>query len=91
MGNLAQIELLRGELEREVAAFPVLLGKVVYSGTHAGDYLCLEDLPGVRTELEELERFVCSSESNQEYVDRFRGQMIELVEAAQHVAKPISF
>jgi hypothetical protein len=91
IGNLAQVELLRSELEREVAAFPVLLGKVVYSGTHAGDYLCLEDLPGVRAELEELDRFVCSSERNQEYVDQFRGQMIGLVDAAQRVAKPISF
>ena len=37
IGNLAQVGLLRRELERETPTFPLLLMKVLYSGTHAGN------------------------------------------------------
>src|ERR1700755_1448803 len=39
IGNLAQVTLLRGELNREAGKVPIVLEKVVYSDTHAGDYL----------------------------------------------------
>src|SRR5262245_41867477 len=58
IGNLAQVGLLRNELRREAAAFPILLTKVLYSGTHAGDYLTLNDVSDVKVELELLGSFV---------------------------------
>ena len=91
IGNLAQVGLLRSELQREAPAFPILLTKVLYSGTHAGDYLTLNDIADLKAELEGLVTFVCSQQSNQEYVDWLRRQMTELVEAATRVGKPISF
>jgi len=91
IGNLAQVGLLRSELQREAPAFPILLTKVLYSGTHAGDYLTLNDIADLKAELERLVTFVCSQQSNQEYVDWLRRQMTELVEAATRVGKPISF
>lgn len=91
IGNLAQVSLLRGELSRDATAFPILLGKVLYSGMHAGDYLLPSDLGDVVIELERLSCMVCSTPTNQEYVDFFRKQMGELVEVALRIAKPISF
>ncbi len=91
IGNLAQVELLRDELERQVKMFPVLLSKVLYSGTHAGDHLSSEDIVEMQGELEQLKKLICSSEINQVYVDGFREQMIELAGVALRVGKPISF
>ena len=86
--------ILRSELQRDADSFPILLTKVVYNGMHGGDYLTLSDLSDIEnlaTELERLDRFVCSTKHNQEYVDWFRQQMSELVAAARRVGKPISF
>jgi hypothetical protein len=91
IGNLAQVGLLRSELERQGPLFPIVLGKVLYSGTHTGDYLALEDARNMQGELERLANFVCSSGENQQHVEWFRRQMTELAKAALHVAKPISF
>jgi hypothetical protein len=91
IGNLAQVTLLRGELSRDATAFSVLLDKVLYSGMHAGNYLLPNELGDVAFVLEGLDRLVCSTPTNQEYVDFFRMQMGELLEAASLVGKPISF
>jgi hypothetical protein len=91
VGNLAQVGLLRSELEGQEHLFPIVLAKILYSGTHAGDYLSLEGVRNLQNELEHLASFVCSREKNQESVDWFRQQMKELAEAALHVSKPISF
>ncbi len=91
LGNTAQVGLLRRELQSAEATFPILLTKVLYSGTHAGDYLTLEDIASLEVELDQLGSFVCSVQPNQEYIDRFRQQMIELVDTAWRVTKPISF
>jgi hypothetical protein len=91
IGNLAQVGFLRNELGKEGEMFSVLLAKVLYSGAHTGDYLSLENVRAARSELERLDKFVCSDEGHQADVDSFRRQMIELAEAALRVAKPISF
>ena len=91
IGNLALVDLLRSELEREALRFPILLNKVLYSGSHSGDYLTLDDIAALPVELDKLALVVCSTQPNQEYIECFRRQMIELVEAAERVRKPISF
>jgi hypothetical protein len=91
IGNLAHVGLLRSEMERQDQLFPVVLAKILYNGSHAGDYLTLEDVRSIQDELVHLATFVCSSQKNQEAVDCFRQQMKELAESALHVAKPISF
>lgn len=91
IGNLALVGLLRSELEREALRFPILLNKVLYSGSHSGDYLTLDDIAALPVELDNLALVVCSTQPNQEYVEYFRQQMIELVATAERVRKPISF
>jgi hypothetical protein len=91
IGNMARVALLRDELEREAEKFPVSLEKVLYSGTHTGDYLPLDDVRDLQVELNRLDGFICSSGKKQEYIKEFRRQMRELMEAALDVNKPISF
>ena len=91
IGNLALVASIRGELERKEELFPLLLKKVLYSGTHCGDFISAEDFPVLRAELERLETFISSDKETAEYVAGFRTQMIELLEAAEAVSKPIKF
>lgn len=91
IGNLAQVGLLRSELEHDPSTFPILLGKVLYSGSHTGDYLTLGETAALYVELGRLASLVCLAPSDQRYVQSFRQQMIELVETATRVRKPISF
>jgi hypothetical protein len=44
LGNLNLTGALREELGRDRESFPVLLNSVLYSGTHAGDYLNLDQV-----------------------------------------------
>jgi hypothetical protein len=67
------------------------LTKVIYNGTHAGDYLTLEQVKVVRDELGLLTGITCDNEGDQQYVDTFRDQMAELVNCALEVQKPIAF
>src|SRR5437879_5473681 len=57
LGNISLIGSLRPELQREPSRFPILLGKVLFSGSHAGDYLPLDLVPVVQKELEGLADF----------------------------------
>src|SRR5690606_2931247 len=89
LGNIALIGLLRHELQRVAAKFPVLLTKVIYNGVHCGDFMPLAEIPDLQQEVGRLENFQCSSWEAEGYVAKFRDQMAELVTAALSVGKPI--
>ncbi len=91
IGNIALVSLLWNELSRETEKFPIIMQKILYSGTHAGDYLSLDVVENLETELDYLGKLVCSTERSQKFVDEFRQQLIELVKTALEVGKPISF
>ena len=91
VGNIALVSLLYSELSRGAEMFPVILQKILYSGTHAGDYLSLDVVESLKIELDYLGYFVCSSERSQEFVNEFHQHLVELVKAALEVKKPISF
>lgn len=57
LGNIGLISLLRFELKRDVAQFPILLQKVIHDGIHSGDWLCLETVREMQAELERLRDF----------------------------------
>ena len=52
LGNISLIGSLRAELQRESVRFPILLGKVVHSGSHAGDYLPVGVVKNLQAELD---------------------------------------
>lgn len=59
LGNIALVGLLRAELARDQEAFPLLLKKVLYNGSHCGDWLPLNLISELRMELEKLKTFRC--------------------------------
>jgi len=59
LGNISMIGLIRTELEAQPSRFPTLLAKVVYNGTHGGDWLPVDDFPALESELAALEHFEC--------------------------------
>jgi hypothetical protein len=91
IGNVTLVSLLREELSTRANEFPVLLGKVIYNGTHAGDYLSQEHIKNAARELMLLAEFTTADGKRQLYVKNFYQQMRELIEAALLTGKPISF
>src|SRR5690349_1985383 len=54
LGNAPVIERIRAELQKDALRFPILLEKVVYSGTHTCDWLPLRSLPCLTEELKHV-------------------------------------
>ena len=91
LGNVTLIGMFRTELNREPARFPILLGKVLYSGSHGGDFIETNIVPALRAEVETLAGFKCHKRTTQGFLDYFRQQMLELIAASESVNKPIAF
>jgi hypothetical protein len=91
LGNISLVGLLRSELQREAHRFPILVTKVVYSGSHAGDHLRAEQILALQRELELLRGFRCTSRKADGFMAEFREQMSELAAAALAISKPIAF
>ncbi len=115
LGNISLIALLRAELGRGATVFPMLLQKVLYSGSHAGDFLEPAVIPALIAELEKVKSFKCqgnvptrllprllwklhlspyhyvTAATADAFLQNFRVQMLELVDAALGVGKPIAF
>jgi hypothetical protein len=91
LGNIALIGMLRSELQGEASRFPILLGKVLYSGSHTGDFLAVNVVPSLKAEIEALAGFKCSKRMAQELMAQFRNQMSGLISASTSVNKPIAF
>ena len=79
LGNTARIGRIRSELAPDAAKFPVLLTKVIYSSSHAGDRLERDDIDELLRELDRAEPSFLIS------------QLRRLIDAAQLVGKPICF
>jgi len=91
LGNVSLIGLLRAELQREAARFPILVKQVVYSGSHSGDFLVTETIPALLQELDLLREFQCSTREAAAFLSEFREQMSDLATSAILVGKPIAF
>jgi hypothetical protein len=91
IGNIAQVALLRAELQRQAASFPLILGKVIYSGSHGGDFLDLHTVKEMRGEIAHLAGFHSPNKKREPYLREFERQILELCEAALRVGKPIAF
>lgn len=88
---MALICFIRNKLEREKQHFPILLEKVVYSGTHGGDWLDFETVLGLEKEVTRISAFTVGKPEEQHWIEEFLAKLIELIEAAKSVRKPISF
>ncbi len=90
LGNEAKIDLIRAELQKDALRFPILLEKVLYSGTHTCDWLPLKSLKGLTEELKHLNPNPTHT-SAADSLRLFKIQIAELIIAAQLTGKPICF
>jgi hypothetical protein len=100
LGNIDGIGFLRNLFtatsERlNAPALPVLLNNVIYSGTHAGDYLNLEQVAALKEELRNLKRFdfrtAPLSSDDELYIQSFFSELDSLIDASLAMNKPIAF
>jgi hypothetical protein len=91
LGNMWYIPWVREGLSRNFKRFPVLVYKVLYSGTHCGDWLTIRDVRKLEKELERLEAFHCGKEELDHGLQRLRRQLQKLVRVALKLGKPIAF
>jgi hypothetical protein len=79
LGNIALIELIQNEVGKQAVRFPEIQKRVLYNGTHSGDFIPIEILPAIEQEAEQL-AYVTSSNSDTEYFLReFESSMRALV------------
>jgi hypothetical protein len=91
LGNMSLIAFVRDQLQRQAERFPILLEKVVYNGIHGGDWLAFEEVLQLEREVLQLDTFVVDDSTEQHWIDEFRDKLVELIDAAKSVRKPISF
>jgi len=82
LGNVATIGAIRSLLAESGQEFPVLLTKVVYDGSHAGDWLTFGDVEHLPLEIQRLSAVHAVEEVLEAVVRKFEEQMSELVTAA---------
>ena len=86
LGNLSMITYLRETISRAAPA-PILLNKVLYSGSHCGDRLLMEEVREVKRELGEVRRAIKGDFEVDDFVSRFGG----IVDLALKYDRPITF
>ena len=91
VGNATLIAEMWDVLANEVQKYPILLDKVLYDGTHCGDFLNKSDIIKLKSEIKKLSNFRCTDSEMQECMQTFQQQMSNLVDCAISVGKPIAF
>jgi len=87
LGNMASVACVRGFLENHAPdRFPLLLERVVYSGTHSGDWVAVSDVPQLLTETRRLQGL-----TSDPLILRFTNDVVELAEASISTGNPIVF
>jgi hypothetical protein len=91
LGNVARIGFLREILGEFASRMPVISTKVIYSGTHGGDRITLQDVDILRGEIDTLSGIHDSDTENEQFIRRFEQQLRDLANASAMVQKPIVF
>lgn len=97
IGNMSLVAGLRkavSDLSDDAAAeYPVLWSEVIYSGIHCGDWLKVEEVKELKTELDRLgSRDLTQIDAEDaQFLRGFLQRIDELIEASLSVNKPIVF
>lgn len=97
IGNISTVGFLRAIMQKLWSVpqnvCPIICDKIIYSGSHSGDFLSVEVLTPLKQELElvETQDFSILNKKEIEYLKHFLQQMNELVHAALTMKKPIVF
>jgi hypothetical protein len=89
IGNVALVGVLRKELEVTANSYPILLERILHSGSQTGDYLASAEVVNLQAEINNLSTL--RHAGNQSLISTFQHRMQELVAAALSTGKPISF
>jgi hypothetical protein len=92
LGNITRVKNLRGFLRglqgKPGPRFPILLEKVLYNGTHTGDWIPLAETPALLKEVETvLHSRDILSDSEKEFFDNMK----QLCDASIQTGNPILF
>lgn len=91
IGNISLIGLFREMLAPVANRLPVICTKVIYSGSHGGDMLSLEDVARLRDEVKLLVELHVPNARNEAFLRGFETQLRELADCSLRVLKPIVF
>ena len=87
LGNIPAVAYVRGYLENNSPhSFPLLLERVVHSGTHSGDWVAASEVPQLLTETRRLQGL-----TNDPLILEFTNDVVELAEASIATGNPIVF
>jgi len=87
LGNMTSVAYVRGFLENHSPnSFPLFLERVVYSGTHSGDWVTASDVPQLLTETRRLQGL-----TSDPLILQFTNDVVELAEASIATGNPIVF
>lgn len=91
LGNAAMIAWLSERVASALASIPnpLLITKVLYSGTHSGDVLNASDLPQLQREIQMVKENAGGPAALE--IQQFLGDIEELIRAAQEQGNPIVF
>ena len=94
LGNVGSVGDIRDKLEQlsqnPSTEYPILTSRVVYSGSHSGDFLAGEEVVRLRDEVARLRKVVKDSADAIQWND-FLSKLEDLVGGSLSVNKPISF
>lgn len=91
LGNISLIGLFRTLLNEHADRLPVIVKKIIYNGSHAGDALSLEDIGQLSGELDTLTYIHAKDPTREQFLRQFERQLRELAECSRRVGKPIVF
>jgi hypothetical protein len=91
LGNSAMIGFLGETLDPHAKRLPIVTSKVIYSGSHCGDFLTPAQVEQLALELEPLRRIYAPNPELEPRLRHFEQQLHELVDCALRVRKPIAF
>jgi hypothetical protein len=91
VGNISLIGLFRQLLLPMVDRIPIITTKVIYSGTHCGDRLALDEVTRLAEEINVLSQVHGENLRDEQFLRHFEQQLRELVECSLRVRKPIVF
>lgn len=91
IGNISLVATLRTLLEAEVHRLPVLLENVLYSGSHCGDWLTLEQVKALEQELKIASSICCPDPVADQYLQNFIRTLQRLLSCSLQLHKPIAF
>jgi len=87
LGNITEIAELRDELSRLTVPASILREKVLYSGSHSGDFIPFDELSVLLDEIHLVRRTGKASRELQSFLDSIE----ELIRAATNETNPIVF